>query len=90
MLAKAAASNPCPWSAHASLVARRLDSPESYLLTFELLLDDCQSELLLPGQHLVLAPHEADGDEATPVGESRPYGMSAARPEPEGVRLRAT
>ena len=73
MLAKAAASNPCPWSAHASLVARRLDSPESYLLTFELLLDDCPSELLLPGQHLVLAPHEADGDEATPVGESRPY-----------------
>ena len=50
MLAKAAASNPCPWSAHASLVARRLDSPESYLLTFELLLDDCPSELLLPGR----------------------------------------
>ena len=62
MLAKAAASNPCPWSAHASLVARRLDSPESYLLTFELLLDDCPSELLLPGQHLVLAPHVRAGE----------------------------
>ena len=73
-----------PWAADAVLVSSRLVGVDSHLLEFRLLSDPRTQRankplppLLLPGQHLMLAPlaalAAAEAASDVPVGECRPY-----------------